>query len=327
MDNRTAIGVATADLSTGVALVTFRPYPSDAVAGVSDARMVARALVLAGGGVARITWELGVLLGIRDGAGRSSLQIEDADLIVGTSAGSTVAAQISTGTDLQLLYDRQLCETSSEIEVDFKLDALMAELESAFAEAWSPQDMRRRVGALALAANTVPEGVRRLAVQGRLPVRHWTDRAVLTPAIDAETGELIVFTRDSGVDLVDAVTASCAVPGVWPPATINGRRYIDGARSATNADLAVGAAKVLIIAPALTAAEPFASQLQKGIAALHPAAVFVVGADDAAMQAFGDNPLSPTTRKPAAIAGFDLGRSVDPQVMEFWSPAHDGKAT
>jgi len=84
---------------------------------------------------------------------------------------------------------------------------------------------------------------------------------------------------------------------------------------------------VLIIAPTLTAAEPFASQLQKGIAALHPAAVFVVGADDAAMQAFGDNPLSPTTRKPAAIAGFDLGRSVDPQVMEFWSPAHDGKAT
>ncbi|MGI8589581.1 MAG: patatin-like phospholipase family protein [Nakamurella sp.] len=219
------------------------------------------------GGVAGIAWELG----IRDGAGRSRLRIEDADLIVGTSAGSTVAAQISTGTDLQLLYDRQLCETSKQIEVDFKLDALMAELESAFADARSPQDMRRRIGALALAANTVPEGVRRLAVQGRLPVRHWTDRAVLISAIDAETGDLIVFTRDSGVDLVDAVTASCAEPGVWPPATINGRRYIDGGtRSATNADLAIGAAKVLIIAPALTAAEPFRQPTPEGDRCIAP---------------------------------------------------------
>ena len=162
--------------------------------------MVQRALVLAGGGVAGIAWELGVLLGIRGGAPDLAPRIEDADVIVGTSAGSTVAAQISTGRDLQELFDRQLTETSSEIEVDFDVDSMMALFGSAFAEATSPEDMRRRIGALALAADTVPEDVRRLAVQGRLPVQEWSDRAVLIPAIDAETGELTVFTRDSGVE-------------------------------------------------------------------------------------------------------------------------------
>ena len=282
--------------------------------------MVQRALVLAGGGVAGIAWELGVLLGIRDGAPDLAPPIEDADLVIGTSAGSTVAAQISTATDLQKLFDRQLSETSSEIEVDFDVESMTELFGSALAEATSPQDMRRRIGALALAAATVPEDVRRRAVQGRLPIQHWSDRAVLIPAIDAGTGELTVFTRDSGVELVDAVTASCAVPGVWPPTSIKGRRYIDGGtRSATNADLANGADRVLVIVPAPPDAEPLASALEQEISALDPARVFVIAADDAAMQAFGVNPLSPTTRRPAALAGRNLGNSVARQVTEFWS--------
>ncbi|MET3804701.1 NTE family protein [Nakamurella sp. UYEF19] len=282
--------------------------------------MVQRALVLAGGGVAGIAWELGVLLGIREGATDLAPPVEDADLVVGTSAGSTVAAQISTGTDLQSLYDRQLLPTSSEIEVDFDLEAMMATFAEALAASTSPEDMRRRIGALALAADTVTEAMRKRAVGGRLLVQQWSDRAVLIPAIDAETGELVVFTRESGVDLVDAVTASCAVPGVWPPATINGRRYIDGGtRSGTNADLALGADRVLIITPAVATAEPFADQLAQEIAELAPATVFVVSADDAALEAFGLNPLSPATRAPSATAGRALGNSVADRVKEFWA--------
>jgi NTE family protein len=230
-----------------------------------------------------------------------------------------VAAQISTGTDLQELYDRQLTETSSEIEVDFDIDAMIAMFGSAYAESTSPEDMRRRIGALALAADTVAEDVRRQAIAGRLPVHHWSDRPVLIPAVDAEAGELVVFTRDSGVPLVDAVTASCAVPGVWPPATINGRRYIDGGtRSSTNADLAGPADRVLVIVPALVDVEPFASQFAQEFSALEPATIFTVSADDAALQAFGANPLSPATRKPAALAGRTLGRAVAGQVEAFW---------
>jgi NTE family protein len=283
-------------------------------------RMVQRALVLAGGGVAGVAWELGILLGIRDGAPDLAPRIEDAELIVGTSAGSTVAAQISTGTDLQELFDRQFTQTSSEIEIDFDIDAMIAMFGAAEAESTSPEDMRRRIGALALAADTVPEDVRRLAIAGRLPVHQWSDRAVLIPAVDAETGELVVFTRESGVPLVDAVTASCAVPGVWPPATINGQRYIDGGtRSSTNADLAGPADKVLVIVPALVDVEPFASQFAQEVTALKPAKIFTVSADDAALQAFGANPLSPATRKPSALAGRALGKAIARQVEGFWS--------
>jgi len=283
-------------------------------------RMVQRALVLAGGGVAGVAWELGILLGIRDGAPDLAPRIEDAELIVGTSAGSTVAAQISTGTDLQELFDRQFTQTSSEIEIDFDIDAMIAMFGAAEAESTSPEDMRRRIGALALAADTVPEDVRRLAIAGRLPVHQWSDRAVLIPAVDAETGELVVFTRESGVPLVDAVTASCAVPGVWPPATIHGQRYIDGGtRSSTNADLAGPADKVLVIVPALVDVEPFASQFAQEVTALKPAKIFTVSADDAALQAFGANPLSPATRKPSALAGRALGKAIARQVEGFWS--------
>jgi len=231
-----------------------------------------------------------------------------------------VAAQISTGTDLQELFDRQFTQTSSEIEVDFDIDAMIAMFGAAEAESTSPEDMRRRIGALALAADTVPEDVRRLAIAGRLPVHQWSDRAVLIPAVDAETGELVVFTRESGVPLVDAVTASCAVPGVWPPATINGQRYIDGGtRSSTNADLAGPADKVLVIVPALVDVEPFASQFAQEVTALKPAKIFTVSADDAALQAFGANPLSPATRKPSALAGRALGKAIARQVEGFWS--------
>lgn len=283
------------------------------------ARMVERALVLAGGGVAGIAWELGVLLGIRDGAPDLIPPVTDADLIVGTSAGSTVAAQISTGTPLLELYERQLTESSSEIEVDFDLASMMAGFAVAAAAATSPEDVRRRIAALALAADTVPESVRRRAVEGRLPVTQWSERAVLIPAVDADTGELVVFTRESGVDLTDAVTASCAVPGIWPPATVNGRRYIDGGtRSGTNADLALGADTVLVIVPAIADSEPLAGQLAAEIAALDRAAVHVVAADDAAIEAFGANPLSPRTRRASAIAGRALGARVAQTVAAFW---------
>ena len=281
--------------------------------------MSERALVLAGGGVAGIAWEIGVLLGIRDGAPGLQPPIVDADLIIGTSAGSTVAAQISTGDDLTDLFLRQLSETSSEIEVEFDIDSLMAMVASATSEATSPEDKGRRIGAGALVARTVSEDVRRRAIEGRLPHQQWPDRPVLIPAVDAETGELTVFTRESGVDLVDAVAASCAVPGIWPPVTINGRRYIDGGtRSSANADLAVGAERVLVIIPALAGAEPMASELEQHIAALRPADVFVVAADDAALQAFGANPLSPSTRRPAALAGRNRGKEVAGQVQKFW---------
>src|ERR1700749_809984 len=89
---------------------------------------------------------------------------------------------------------------------------------------------------------------RRAMVAARLPRPEWPDRSMIVVAVDAHTGELAAFDRASGVDLVDAVTASTALPGLVPTVAINGRRYIDGGvRSPDNAALAWGSATVVVL--------------------------------------------------------------------------------
>jgi NTE family protein len=156
-------------------------------------------------------------------------------------------------------------------------------------------------------------------VAARLPVPTWPAGRLLIPAVDAESGEVAVFDRGSGVDLTDAVTASCAVPGVWPPVTIGGRRYIDGGvRSGTNADLATGCDLVLVVTPTPPGAAQLWGSLDDEIAALAPAEVEVIRGNDASVAAFGTNPLSPATRGPSARAGRVVGTAAGRAVASFW---------
>lgn len=277
------------------------------------------ALVLAGGGVAGISWELGVLQGIADVDPTLAEQIIGSDLVVGTSAGSTVAAQITSGVVLDELYAAQLRPSTTELEVDVDMRTLIADFSAAMQGATEPVDAARRIGALALAAATVEPAVRLAAIDARLPVKQWPSRRVLLTAADAETGEFTVFTRESEVALRDAVAASSAVPGVWPPVAIGRRRYIDGGvRSMVNADLAAGADRVLIILPLLEGApEPWGS-LDDEISALGSASVYVIRADQASIEAFGTNPLSPTTRAPSARAGRLVGAAHAAGVAALW---------
>jgi NTE family protein len=281
---------------------------------------VRRALVLAGGGVAGIAWELGVLLGIRDEDPDLHAGIVAADVVVGTSAGSTVAAQITSGERFDDLYTAQLSNASTEIDVDLNFEELMVRFATAIKGATGPEDMRRRIGALALDTPTISEAARRAVVASRLPQAGWPDRSLLLTAVEAETGALRVFTKESGVSLLDAVSASCAVPGVWPPVTIGDLRYIDGGvRSGTNADLAAGCDRVLIITPSQPDIRQPWGNLEDEIAQLQPANVHVIYADDASRDAFGTNPLSPSTRRPSAVAGRAVGRAASARVGSFWS--------
>jgi NTE family protein len=269
------------------------------------------ALVLGGGGVAGIAWITGVLAGLAD-AGHD---VTGADLFVGTSAGATVAAQLGSGLGLEELYARQTVAElqAPEIMVDLDLDTFRSQIAAVVANAASVPDMRRAVGKWALAARTVPEPERRAVIESRLPSRTWPVRPLKIVAVDAESGEPRVFDDASGVSLVDAVTASCAVPGVWPPATIGGRRYVDGGvRSIANADYAAGASRVLVIVP-LGSTELFPSDepLAESVERLRRdgADVAIVEPDEASLAAIGANPLDPSTRKPAAEAGRSQGRA------------------
>lgn len=270
------------------------------------------ALVLGGGGVGGIAWMTGLLAGLAD----ARQDVTGAGLLVGTSAGATVAAQLGSGLGVEELFARQVEPSlqAREIMAEMDIERFAAEIGVTMATASSAAELRGAVGRVALAARTVSEPERLAVIESRLPEHGWPQRALRVVAVDAETGDTRVFDRDSGVSLVDAVAASCAVPGVWPPVTIAGRRYIDGGiRSVANVDLAAGAARVLVLVP-LGPVEPLPSDhpLDDTVAALRAegAEVLVIGPDDASTSAIGANPLDPATREPAARAGREQGREL-----------------
>lgn len=267
--------------------------------------------MLGGGGVGGIAWITGLLAGLTD-AGQN---VTEADVIIGTSAGATVAAQLGSELGVEDLYARQVEpeQQSAEIAVDVDLETFAAEIAEAMRDASSIADMRRAVGRFALGAETVPERQRRAVIESRLPSREWPARALKLVAVDAASGEPRVFENASGVSLLDAVTASCAVPGVWPPATIDGRRYMDGGvRSGANADYAAGASRVLVIVP-LGGDELFPSEkpLAEAVDELRAggAEVAIIEPDEPSRAAISTNPLDPSTRRPAAEAGRAQGRT------------------
>ena len=282
-----------------------------------------RALVLGGGGVAGVAWELGILLGLYD----TGVDVRGADVIIGTSAGSVVGAQIASGTDLESLFASQLTlvEQSKERMVAFDAAQMMEAFSQAVAGAGPDvKAIRARIGAYARTSPTISEADRRVIIEARLPVHTWPRQRLLIVAVDTETGEEYFMDRESGVSLVDAVAASCAVPGIWPPVTIAGRRYMDGGvRSATNADLARGYDRILILNPLGANANYLGIGIDEEAAALERegSRVLVIAPDAASATAIGLNPLDPATREPSALAGRTQGREFAAPVAALWSPA------
>jgi NTE family protein len=279
-----------------------------------------RALVLGGGGLAGIAWEIGVLHGLLE----AGVNVLDVDLVVGTSAGSAVGAGASISPETAKdYYVQQLVNSPNDKEMGAELDLeqFATTMLQILGSATSPQDARAKIGALALATPTVPESARRDIIAARLPRPEWPDRHLVITACDAQTGEFVTFDRDSGVELVDAVAASCSVPGVWPPVTINGRRYLDGGvRSTTNSDLAEGYDRVLILAPFPAFETPMGPSFADEIAPLEKSAqVVAIVPDQAAQTAFGFNPLDPTTRPESAAAGFAQAATYADEVRSRWA--------
>lgn len=277
-----------------------------------------RALILAGGGIAGIGWETGILRGIADESPETAQSLLDSDVLVGTSAGSTVAAQISSSLSLEALFERQTAETSSEIDPGVDIDAISALFLTAMAEPGELTEKLQRIGRIALDTPTVSEAVRRRVIEARLPEHRWPEQDLRITAIDTATGELVVFDSSSGVDLVDAVAASCAVPGTWPPVTIGDRRYMDGGvSSSVHTAVAADCATAVVLVPASESApSPFTHGTAAEIAGFG-ARTFAVFADDTSLTAFGPNPLDPRCRIPSALAGREQGRRVAAAVREF----------
>jgi NTE family protein len=154
------------------------------------------------------------------------------------------------------------------------------------------------------------------AIRERLPVQEWSpDGRLRVTAVDVATGALRVFDGTDGVPLVEAVAASCAVPGVYPPVPIGGRTYIDGgARSGSNADLVADCDRVLAFTPVDRAAGPMRTAGQLLGSTPH----LVVSPDRASVAAIGRNVLDPARRADSARAGRAQAARVAPLAREIW---------
>jgi NTE family protein len=144
---------------------------------------------------------------------------------------------------------------------------------------------------------------------------------VLITAVDAHTGEPVVFDRHSGVDLTDAVAASCSS---GTPYGIGDNRFIDGGyRRNENADLAAGYGRVLVLSPLggrTRAPLDWGMQLAAQADELRASGsrVETILPDSNSLDAFGTNLMDLSTRPPAARAGYDQGRALAEQLTEFW---------
>lgn len=276
-------------------------------------------LVLAGGGVAGIAWETGFLLGVQDKSPDAAAALLTADVFIGTSAGSTVSAQIAGGATLQELFDAQTAEATGELDPKVDVEILGQMFVDAIAGSQDRAEQLRALGEAATDADTVEPAVRRAVIEARLRNRVWPDRELRIPAINTRTGELRVFGNADGVDLVDAVGASCAVPGVWPVVTIDGERYMDGGMaSGSNVQLAADCDVVVVLSPAADPAPNLlGGSLREEIDVMAPKRVLPIFADDAVVEAIGTNSLSPTTRRPAAELGREQGRRTADEIAAF----------
>ena len=272
--------------------------------------------MLGAGGEAGIAWEVGLLAGLAE----RGTDLTTADLVVGTSAGAGVAARASSGVSLAALYEKQLAPVDGEIVARMGPRAIAGFLWAVGLARRNPVRARVRLGRLAVRARTGSAAGRRAVIAARLGTHDWPAGHLLITAVDADTGELATFDSGSGVDLVDAVGASCAVPGVWPPVTINGRRLMDGGmRSPANADLAAGYDRVVVVAPIMRGMRPMPS-VPDQVAELCRSvqAVAMVAPDAAAVAAFGRNMLDPRTRAPSARAGYAQAAAVVADVAAVW---------
>lgn len=288
--------------------------------------MMRRALVLAGGGYVASSWEIGLVTGMAD----AGLDVRDADLFVGTSAGARVALDLTSGQALEDIYEQRAGAAVSVARpqpaaphpaIDWA--QIRAGVDEAKRAGGSPPDILRRYGALAMAMAPGGAADRRKAVGPQLSLQTWPDQRVLIVALDAETGERRAFDRESGIDLVDAIIATTASFGA-APILWEGHHYIDGGyHSSDNADLAIGCDRALILA---LRSPPDAMRLvsiEAGVAALRAAGteVEVVHPDDdtlAALVATGGQ-MNPASGPAAAIAGRRQGqRAARERIAALW---------
>ncbi len=275
-----------------------------------------RAVVLGGGGVTGMAWEIGIITALL----QEGIDLADADVIIGTSAGSFVGSALASGYDMRKLYDSQFIPNTSEVNT-----SVNSEIMKLWTEAFQcGKDDKKKIGKMfGDIAKKYPPKIsiekRQSVVESRLTTTNWPSKLKVT-AIDAETGDLHVFDKDSGTTLINAVNASGAVPGLWPFVTFDESDWIDGGMvSSTNAHLADCYDKVVILSP-MPQKYGLVPSVREDVAEMQKRAnVSLIVPDKDSILAIGKNPYAPTHTASSAKAGFNQGIKEVAAIYKTWS--------
>jgi NTE family protein len=289
--------------------------------------MPTRALVLGGGGPVGVAWEAGLAAGLEQGG----VIIADADIIIGTSAGAIVGSQLALGRAASDLAAQQRSRAERERESSATnpppdLRPLIEAMRRTGMRGRRSQEARAEIGAFALSAHTMSEEewFADFGSVGVLGAEAWPERPFVCTAIDAADGAFVTWGADSRVSLGRAVASSSAVPGLYPPVTIDGRRYMDGGmRSMTNADLARGYDTVLLVAITpgnAQMADAVRQRIEPELDELRAAGgrAELIMPDAASREAFGPNLMDRSRRAAIVDEGVRQGIAEAARLREFW---------
>jgi NTE family protein len=286
---------------------------------------MSRALVLGGGGPVGVAWEAGVVAGLAE----SGVDLTAADRIIGTSAGSLVGARLARGATPAQLLEKALHVSAGngaprpEVDLERLMAVGAAMFESIDGER-PDEEILTQVGRIALGADTISED-EFVAMTGRGLGDEWPERDYVCTAVDAESGAFRAWDAAAGASLERAVASSCSVPGLFPPMTIDGRRYVDGGvLSATNAFLAEGHDSVVVLSVLTGAlaglAEHLSVPLRREVAALEAggSAVEVVEMGEGVLAITGGDLMDFDAGPAAAQVGRAEGRAAAERVGTVW---------
>lgn len=220
--------------------------------------------MLGAGGVLGFTWTVGALHALEQSLG---MDVRDMDVIIGTSAGSIMAAVLSNGVPLEAVLRHQRGRVRpGDVKIDWNYDSDSggALPPLPMIGVGSPRLLARvarhpsHFTPFTAASALLPRGRGRLApvtnMVERISTSAWPERETWIVAMDYTTGQRMVFGQQGSpaARLSEAVTASCAIPGWYAPVRIGGRLYVDGGtHSSTSLDLLAGSGldEVFVVAP------------------------------------------------------------------------------
>lgn len=265
------------------------------------------ALVLGGGGAVGICWMTGLAVGLRE----AGIDLTLADRIVGTSAGAVVGAVLTTHGDLKVLITRPSSDsTAAPIN-----PAGFGEILSILATpGLSAKEIRKLAGARAMEMEVGEPADHIARIGGLAAVSEWPQADLIITAIDVESGDLQAWTREGAATLPEALAATTAVPGIFPPIPIAGRHYMDGGlRSPINADLAAGAEVIVVVEPLAHLFPHAPSDSQIG-----NATTVSIVPDAKAITVFGFDMFNMAALEPAYEAGYRQAAEAAARVKAVW---------